>query len=288
MGRIIVLGAGGLLGSAVAKAARQAGHEVDARDRRAFDVTDPMAAAALAQGSFDVCVNCAAYTNVDLAEREREAAMDANGVGPGLVAQACALAGTRMIHISTDFVFDGRADRPYREDDPVNPLSWYGRTKLEGEDAALQRGACVVRTAWLYGHGGPSFPAAILAAFQAGKPLRVVTDHTGAPTYAEDLAGALLELIERGAPAGLWHAAGPTVCTRFEWAAATLAAWRAIHPEMPAPELTPIRSADWPAPAKRPAMSALDCGKLAALGVRPMRPLCEAMAAYVAMLAERP
>lgn len=275
MGRVVVLGAAGMLGRAVVDAATHAGHEVAAWTRAQCDIANPMDVVKLAIERFDTCVNCAAFTAVDLAETQRDAAWDANALGPGLVAQACAVGGTRLIHVSTDFVFAGDAGRPYREDDPAGPVSWYGETKLAGEEGALHAGACVVRTSWLFGRATSSFPLAILRAYHAGKPLRVVADQTGTPTYAPSLARLLVRLLELDARPHVLHVAGLTLCTRYDWARMTLDAWRRRHPEAPEASIEPISSEDWPAPAQRPKMSALDCGRMLSLGLPALPPLHE-------------
>lgn len=273
MSRVVVLGASGMLGRAVVEAAIRAGHDVSAWARAQCDVTSPMAIAQLAIEKFEVCVNCAAFTAVDVAETQRDAAWDANALGPALVAQACALAQTRLIHISSDFVFSGDSTRPYREEDPTAPLSWYGETKLAGEHGALEAGALVVRTSWLFAHGSSSFPWAIIRAYRDGKPLRVVDDQTGTPTFAPSLARALIDLIALGPPPGVLHVAGPDACTRYEWALRTLQAWRRRHLDAPVAVIEPISSAEWPTPARRPAMSALDCGKMLEWGIAALPPL---------------
>jgi dTDP-4-dehydrorhamnose reductase len=228
----------------------------------------------------DVLVNAAAYTHVDRCEREPETAWRNNAEAPGVLAAACRDAGIRLVHVSTDYVFAGDRERPYTEDDPPDPRSCYGRTKLEGERRVLA--ACgdslLVRTSWVYGHGR-NFLAAILA--QAGERragrasvLRVVDDQRGRPTYAVDLAEAILALLDRDAR-GLYHVANEGVATWWDLARACLD--ESGFPEI---EVERIRSTDLQLDAPRPAFSVLDCSKAAAAGVK-LRPWREALRAYL-------
>ncbi len=250
--------------------------EVDVSDgdavRRLFDRLDAPP---------DIVVNAAAYTHVDRCETEPEAAQRANAVAPGLLAEACASRGSQLVHVSTDYVFRGDADRPYTEEDLPAPRSSYGRTKLEGEERvrAVSDSFLIVRTSWVFGRGR-NFIAAILdqaAARRRGEasgPLRVVDDQTGRPTYAVDLAEALRALLERGA-GGLYHVAGGGVATWWDLARACLdeSGFEEIAVDR-------IRTADLDVVAPRPAWSVLDCSKAEALGVR-LRDWRDAVRAYV-------
>lgn len=289
--KILVTGARGMLGTNLCAEAIRRGHEVVATDLPEFDIADPAVLEGLASGAlgrFDWCVNAAAYTAVDRAESEEAAAWRANVDGPGLLAAACRAAGCRILHVSTDFVFDGSAREPIREDAPTSPLGVYGRTKLEGEERvfAAMPEAIVARTAWLYGPNGPSFPRTLIRAWLAEKPLRVVADQTGSPTYTADLARVLVELAERGAPGGVYHTAGPDAVTWRDLAEAAIQAYRdhVLGDPGRAVDVAPIRTEEWPTPARRPAYSVLSFAKTEALGIPPMRRLGEALADFVARL----
>lgn len=209
--RILVTGAGGMLGSDVVAAARAAGHEPIGLARAELDVADPGALrAAVAASSPDVIVNCAAYTNVDGAESEQTRAFAINGEGAGNVART----GVRTVHVSTDYVFDGTKESPYVESDPVGPRSAYGRSKLEGERQVAAAGEhhAIVRTAWLFGTGGPNFVETMLRLAAERGEVAVVTDQVGCPTFTGHLAEALVDLAGREAP-GIHHVAGAGSCS---------------------------------------------------------------------------
>jgi dTDP-4-dehydrorhamnose reductase len=268
--RWVVTGAGGQLGRCLAARLRSHRHFAlaAALDREALDVTDEKAVhAALRELRPDVVANTAAMTQVDRCESEAEAAERANARAPGFVADACRAVGARLVQISTDYVFDGRGTRPYREDDPTAPPSVYGSTKLEGERRSFAGcpDALVVRTAWVFGPGR-NFVATILqAAARArggGAPLRVVDDQRGSPTYAGHLADALLRLVETDAR-GLYHVANSGTATWWELARAAVDAWG--HPELPIEKVT---TDEYPRPAPRPAWSVLDLGRTERAGVR--------------------
>jgi dTDP-4-dehydrorhamnose reductase len=251
------------------------GHELIAFGHE-FDVTDPMSAARIATsdlGHLDWVINCAAYTAVDKAEEDRQAAYEANALGPAYLGQACASAGVKLLTVSTDFVFDGQTDRPYTEEDPTNPLGVYGATKLAGEQAlAGNHLTVVVRTSWLFGPRGKCFPKSILAASDGGKTLRVVSDQIGTPTYTPHLALGLVEIIERNPFPGVYHLAGPDVMSWHQFAKRVLDVCRPEHPPV-----EPIPTESWPTLAVRPKYSALDSSKIYAQGIAPLPPLSEAL-----------
>jgi dTDP-4-dehydrorhamnose reductase len=215
-----------------------------------------------------VVVNAAAYTAVDKAETEAEAAYRANSDGPALLAHYCAEAAIPLIHISTDYVFDGLKGAPYVEDDPTSPTGVYGASKLAGEQAVLGSGAraVILRTSWVYSPTGKNFVLTMLNAARKNARLRVVADQRGCPTAAADLAAAILAIADRLAAgwedrfAGLYHAAGSGDTTWHGLASAVFAA-AARHGLTP-PTVQAIVTADWPTPARRPPDSRLDCGKL--------------------------
>ena len=225
--RLLVTGAGGMLGRDVVAAARARGHECAGLARGELDVSDRDAVErAVADSAPEVIVNCAAWTDVDGAEADEAAALAVNGAGAANLARAAVAHGARVVQVSTDYVFDGSATRPYVESDPTAPISAYGRTKLAGERAVLDASPdhAVVRTAWLFGPAGPNFVATMLALAAAGRDeVAVVTDQVGCPTFTGHLAEKLIEVAaERRA--GILHAAAAGHCSRHEFAQAIFAA----------------------------------------------------------------
>jgi len=213
----------------------------------------------------DVVVNAAAYTAVDRAEGERDAAFRANAEAPAVLARACAARGALFVHYSTDYVFSGEGSRPWREDDPTAPLGAYGASKLAGEHAVRDSGArhLVFRTAWVYGVHGHNFMRTMLRLGAERDELRVVADQVGTPTPARLIAGVTAKVLRDGPTAsGLWHltAAGGTSWHGFAEAIFAGAAARGLLPR--APRVVPITSLDYPTPARRPAYSRLDTTRL--------------------------
>ncbi|HVQ50886.1 MAG TPA: dTDP-4-dehydrorhamnose reductase [Mycobacterium sp.] len=278
-GRIVISGAGGMVGRVLADRARRQGREVLALTSSQWDITDPAAAGRVVEGG-DVVVNCAAYTNVDAAEDDRERAHAVNAAGPEYVAQACALAGADLIHISTDYVFSGSVRRPYEIDDETGPLGWYARTKLAGEVAVLAAmpDAHIVRTAWVYEGGGGSDFAAVMRRLAAGDgPVDVVADQIGSPTYVGDLVDALLEIADGAIREPVLHAANEGEGSRFDQARAVFEAVGADSERV-----RPVGSERFPRPAPRPPYSALSGRQSAAAGLTALRPWREALAAALA------
>ena len=224
----------------------------------------------------DIIVNCAAFTNVDKCETEREAAFSVNALGPKYLASAAKKCGARVIQISTDFVFDGNGNRPYTEEDQTNPLSEYGRTKLEGErniqsycDSYL-----IVRTSWLFGHNGINFAAKMLELAEQHKELSIVTDETGSPTYTPDLAEALWILIKQKCE-GVINISNDGSCSRYEWA-------EYIFETMGFKiKMNPIKSSEYKRPAKVPLNSTLNCQKFTTITGMQMRPWEETVESYL-------
>ncbi|MGH2885682.1 MAG: dTDP-4-dehydrorhamnose reductase, partial [Solirubrobacteraceae bacterium] len=224
--RLAITGAAGMLGQDLLAAAQAAGHEVLAFPRADLDITDTAAVSGvLADARPDVVINSAAWTNVDGAETDEAAARAVNGTGAGNVARAAAACGAWTLHVSSDYVLDGGKRSPYLESDPVAPLSTYGRTKLAGEAAVASEASgrhTIVRSSWLFGTGGPCFPATILRLAAERDELKVVDDQIGCPTFTGHLAGALVELAARPAgedrPAGIVHIAAGGSCSWFEFA----------------------------------------------------------------------
>jgi dTDP-4-dehydrorhamnose reductase len=278
--RPIILGAEGLLGRTLARRLERDCAEVIAATRAEIDITDRFRLEAELERLLPtVVVNCAAWTDVDGCTRDPDRAMEVNGEGAGNVARAAAGTGCRVVHMSTDFVFDGRAGRPYTESDPPLPLSEYGRSKLEGEKqvAAAAPDHLIVRTAWVYGPSDATFVEKIrrLAA-GGGGPLRVVDDQRGSPTFVEDLAEGIVRLlpIEHR---GLVHVVNTGVCSRYELAAAVLEETGLAG--RVGLEATTTRPKDGVAP--RPAFAALDTTLFSRLTGAPLRPWREALRAYL-------
>jgi dTDP-4-dehydrorhamnose reductase len=265
---ILVTGGTGQLASALVAAATV---PICLVGRPTFDFDRPETiAAAFHQANPWLVVNAAAYTAVDAAEEDEAAAYRANRDGPAELARLCAAAGIPLIHISTDYVFDGSKGEPYVETDPVAPQGVYGASKLAGEAAV--RDACVraivLRTSWVYAPTGRNFVRTMLTLGKTRDRVTVVADQKGCPTTAEDLATAILEIAARiaatgwqDAYAGVFHAAG-TGWTTWHGLATAVFAEAARH-GAPVPRVDPIATANWPTPAKRPADSRLDCMKLA-------------------------
>ena len=278
---MLITGAGGQVGRLLAAEAPHHGYEVRALARRDFDITDPRAARGLVQ-SGDLVVNCAAFTNVDAAEADPDTAHAVNAVGPGNLARACAAAGARLIHISTDYVFSGVFSgdlrRPYEISDPTGPLGVYGRTKLDGELAvhAELPDAHVVRTSWVYTGGtgtGTDFVTVMRGLAATDRTIDVVADQTGSPTYARDLVEVLLEVAAGGIDAPILHVANAGEASRFDQARAVFALVGA-DPE----RVRPVGTDAFPRPAARPVYSALSMGESVRAGLRPLRPWRDALA----------
>lgn len=251
---LLVCGAGGMLGGAVLAAAPGAGFAAVGLGRGELDITDPGAvASALAAIGPQVVVNCAAWTDVDGAESEREGAFAVNATGAGVLARAAADVGARVVHVSTDYVFDGRGTRPYVESDPTDPQGVYGSSKLAGEREVLgasERHA-VLRTAWLFGAGGRNFVDTMLGLAESGKrEVSVVTDQVGCPTWTGHLAAALLALAAADA-AGVLHGAAGGSCS---WNDLAVEVFRAAGRDV---RVLPSTSAEFVRPAARPAYSVL-------------------------------
>jgi len=270
--RVLVTGGRGMLGQDLLPAL--AAHDVTAPGRADLDITDEAAVRAAVAGH-DVVVNLAAYTAVDAAEEHEEEARAINATGAGILARAAAEAGARIVHVSTDYVFDGSAASPYPEDAPHAPVSAYGRTKAEGERLVLEGhpgGASVVRTAWLYGAGGPSFPSTMLRLAASHDTVSVVDDQRGQPTWTVDLAARIVELVDAGAPAGVFHGTASGETTWHGLAQAVFAA-AGLDPA----RVLPTDSASFVRPAPRPAYSVLGHDAWSRIDLAPLRDWREAL-----------
>jgi dTDP-4-dehydrorhamnose reductase len=263
----LVTGAQGMLGQDLVALLERQGQDVTAVARADLDVTDRAAVHAAVAGH-DVVVNCAAWTAVDAAEEQEAAAFAVNAVGADVVASASAAAGARLVHVSTDYVFDGASrQEPYPEDAPAAPRSAYGRTKLAGEWAVRASGAdhLVVRTAWLYGANGPCFPKTIARVAAERGGLDVVDDQVGQPTWTADLADLVVRLVDAQAPAGTYHGTSAGSASWHEFARAVVAS-AGLDPEV----VRPTTSEAFVRPAPRPAFSVLGHDALRTAGVEPI------------------
>jgi dTDP-4-dehydrorhamnose reductase len=276
-GGVAVVGGAGMLGRDLLSALEDGGYRARALDlpdldlRRADTIAPALAGAA-------AVVNCAAFTRVDEAERAREAAYAVNATGAGNLAGVCAALGVRLVHLSTDYVFDGQAGRAYLEGDPVRPINVYGATKLEGERLVARAGGdfLVVRTQSLFGVHGPNFVKSILRQIREGRTrLRVVHDQVSAPTFTRHLAQALVRLLEREAT-GTVHVASRTGCSWHAFACAIVARVDA------AVEVEPIPAASLDLPARRPPCSTLDTAHYTRLTGHVMPTWEEGLDAYLA------
>jgi dTDP-4-dehydrorhamnose reductase len=275
--KVLVLGAGGQVGHELCRHSWPTDTTLVALARDGLDITRREAVFTTIAGERpDVVVNAAAYTAVDRAESERDAAWAANCAGPGHIAAACRDAGIPLIHISTDYVFDGTRSGPYREDDPVNPLGVYGASKEGGERAVREalREHVILRTAWIYSAHGHNFVRTMLRLAGQRPVLRVVADQTGSPTSAADLADAIARIAQRvangNAAWGTYHFTGAGAVTWHGFAEAIFDLARGWHG--PPPRVEAITTADYPTPARRPANSVLDCSRIAAaFAIEPRR-----------------
>jgi dTDP-4-dehydrorhamnose reductase len=275
--KVLVLGSYGQLGRELARQAWPSGTEIIGRDRDTDDVSQP----GIADKLLDACtpaivVNAAAYTAVDRAESERDEAYAGNVRAPQFLAEACARHDTPLIHVSTDYVFDGTKNTPYVESDPTAPVSVYGRTKCEGEEAvraALDK-HLILRTAWLYSAFGNNFAKTMLRLGAERPELRVVSDQHGSPTSASDLAGCIAKLVPSAvdgtARYGTYHVTNAGATTWHGFAQAIFDdLYRRTGKRV---ALSAIATSEYPTPARRPASSRLDCGLLARNFGLTMRP----------------
>jgi dTDP-4-dehydrorhamnose reductase len=279
----LVTGAGGMLGRELVAVLAARGAAVAAPRRAELDITDPAAVAAAVAGR-DLVVNAAAWTDVDGAETAEDAATAVNGTAVAGLAAACARAGAALVHVSTDYVFPGTAGRPYAEDAPTAPINAYGRSKLAGERAiraVLPERGFVVRTAWLYGAGGPNFVATMLRLARERDTVDVVDDQLGQPTWSYALADRLVALgqaaLAGAAPAGVYHGTASGQTTWYGLAREVFAR-AGLDPD----RVRPTTSERFVRPAKRPAYSVLGHGRWAAAGLPPMAGWREMLAAALA------
>jgi dTDP-4-dehydrorhamnose reductase len=276
--KILVFGAGGQVGHEVCRASWPGSFTLVPLDRTAGDVTNPtLVSTVIARHRPDLVINLAAYTAVDRAESEPETAWAVNCAGAANIAAICGDTATPLVHLSTDYVFDGRNSEPYREEDVVNPLNVYGSSKEAGERAVRAATPChiILRTAWVYGAHGTNFVKTMLRLGAERPVLRVVSDQRGCPSAAADIAAALMTIageISRGRTDwGTFHFAGggSTSWHRFAEEIFSLAEGFGAWPGRPRPRVEPITTDQYPTAARRPMNSVLDSRKIAALGIVP-------------------
>ena len=277
---IVITGANGMLGHALTDTLHARGLTPILLPRAKCDLASEADVRRIFDHRPTLILNCAAHTKVDLCEQEPDLANRVNGTAVGQMAALCREAGTALVHVSTDFVFNGRGTEPYKIDEPVAPLSAYGRSKLLGE-TTLQKNApdnwLIVRTAWVYGRHGANFPRTMVTVAKAGKPLAVVSDQIGAPTYTVDLAAGILALLDKKAT-GIYHITNSDQTNWCDFARATLAEFGIDHP------VSAITSADWErqksTAAARPRYSVLDLSRFTQTTGIVMRPWKEALTAF--------
>jgi dTDP-4-dehydrorhamnose reductase len=274
--RLLVLGSGGMLGRAVVADARRLGHDVVALTHADLDVTDADHVTRVVTAAEPrAVVNCTGFTDVDGAESDEGRALRVNGDGAGNVARGAAEASARVVHVSTDYVFDGSKREPWLESDPVAPLQAYGRTKLAGERAVADANPehAIVRAAWLFGAGGPNFVATMLRLAAERDEVTVVTDQRGSPTWTGHLAAALVEVAEREGDVGLFHAGGNGECSWYEFAVEIFDRARMRR------RVVPTTSERFARPARRPAYSVLGTEREPGIVLPPWQ---DGLAAYLA------
>ncbi|MEM7688721.1 MAG: dTDP-4-dehydrorhamnose reductase [Pseudomonadota bacterium] len=277
--KVLITGANGQLGGALQRTA-PAHVELNAIDVDDVDFTeDAMFAARLVVEAPDVLINAAAYTAVDKAEEDEETAHAINADAVAIMADAMAQQGGKLVHVSTDFVFDGQATQPYQPDDARAPISAYGRTKSAGEDH-LRDSDLLVRTAWVYEAGGANFVRTMIRLMKERDELRIVSDQIGSPTWATGLAQTIWGLIDQGA-SGTFHHSDAGAISWYEFAVAIAEEAKALDLLDRIPTIKPITTADYPTPAARPAYSVLDCSKTHEVLGRPGTPWRENLRAML-------
>ena len=270
--KYLITGANGMLGRDLQAALE--GRDVTALGRADLDVTD-LTAVTDAVAGHDVIINAAAYTRVDDAESDEDAAFAVNAVGARNLAHTASAASAKLVQVSTDYVFNGGASTPYREDTPVDPISAYGRTKAAGEQFALEEnpaGSFIVRTAWLYGAHGPNFAKTMVRLAGSHKTVSVVNDQLGQPTWTADLARQIVLLLDADAPAGVYHGTNSGIASWYDFARAVFAAG-GLDPE----RVLPTDSSQFLRPAPRPAYSVLGHDAWQRAGLEPMRDWTQAL-----------
>ena len=277
--KVLLIGALGMLGRDLQPVLSDR-HEVIKRGSKDLDITDPVQTEReIRLLRPEVVINAAAFTDVDGCESQRERAFSVNADGACHVARSCRSAGSRLIHLSTDYVFDGTSRIPYSEEAPPNPMNVYGESKLQGEKAVQEAEGnhLILRTAWLYGKHGKNFVDTILQLSSQQEELRVVDDQRGAPTFTRDLSRAIAQLLDKEVR-GILNVTNSGSCTWFEFARKILEMRKPRNDRL---RLIPISSGELARPAPRPANSVLDCSRFEKLTGSQMRPWEEALQAYL-------
>jgi len=271
-----VTGADGLLGSVLRKQATI----VTRRSEADISDLDALRSFAVRNPGITHIINCAAFSLVDLAESEREEAFKANAAGPENLGILAAEIGARVVHISTDYVFSGNLRRPLKEEDPTEPSSHYGITKLEGERRLLKANpnACIIRTSWIFGRGGKNFIAKLFQMLLEKEELRLTNDHWNLPTYAPDLSDAILNMLDAS---GIYHYANRGVATKYEFGLALRDEAELAGFPIAAKRILAVPGSTFPTPALRPVYSVLDAKKIERKLGKPARPWREALREYV-------
>lgn len=285
LGKVLIIGAGGMLGSDVRerflKEGLREGEDLFPFTHASLDITDAEALMDLMEKIRPkVVINCAAYTDVDGCESDYKRAFKVNGYGPRLLARLSKIYAYKLVHISTDYIFDGRKGAPYTEEDAPNPVNVYGRSKLEGERGvlALADDYLIVRTAWLFGKNGRNFVRFVVERVKEGGELKVIYDQVGSPTYTKDLAEALLQLLKKSAR-GVFNVVNEGSATRYEIVSKVI---RIMGMDA---VVEKVRSEDLQRPARRPSFTVLSTQKLNSIGIR-MRNWEEAVEEYVREIME--
>ena len=279
--KITILGARGMLGSDLTKICTDHGFNPTALDLPEFDITNNEMLKNIVDQT-DIIINCAAYTNVDGAESHHDLAYAINAEAVGRLGEFAKAADKAVLHISTDFVFDGFSSEPYIETDSTNPLNVYGQTKLKGEQLLLATGAkaCIIRVEWTYGRAGNNFIKKIISASESAKPLRVVDDQIGSPTATTEVSKTVCKLLKSpaGLPEGTFHFAAADFASRYE-TAEFIFGKLAIDVN-----LTPCKTSDFQSPAARPLNSRFCCDKITAVLGEPIRPWQKTLEEYLERL----
>jgi len=262
---IALIGANGMLATAIQKLV-PANYQIQPYDLPDFDLTSREQVMSLRNNPPEIIINCAAFTNVDGCETQQELAMRVNGVGPGLLAELASKIDAVLVHISTDFIFGGSKASPYSEEDQPQPLSVYGKSKLVGEQQILDTGLkkyYIVRTSWLYGAGGNSFVETIIRLATEKSELKIIADQRGTPTWTEDLARAIFELLNLSDPScyGIYHYSNDGECSWFDFAK-EIVALEQEQQKLAVEKILPITTEGYPLPAERPKYSVMSKQKI--------------------------
>jgi dTDP-4-dehydrorhamnose reductase len=284
---VVILGGGGRLGAALTRAYKDS-FNVTSLGRSEADLQKPETVAEIIRRSeAHLVINCAAMTNVDLCEAERDLALQVNAKAPQAIAQAASASGARLIHISTDYVFSGQVDRPYQENDMATPVSWYGETKKRGELLVLEDACChaVVRVAWVFGPDRDSFLDKALQTAARGGQVSAVSDKYSSPTYTKDVAKALAVFFEDDVPGGVYHVCNAGICSWQEWAQYAIESAIRQGATIKPQNVEHLKLIDIKAMvAQRPVYSAMTCRKIEKLLGHDLRGWTEAVDEYVALL----